>query len=124
MAEGAGNIEFLGRQPDDIVRRHYQECRAFLFPGEEDFGLTPVEAQACGAPVIAYGAGGATETVVEGRTGVFFAEQTVGALNEAVERFEKSFAGVAEAIRENALRFTWGAFRRGMGEIVRDVVGK
>ncbi|HUO06867.1 MAG TPA: glycosyltransferase [Phycisphaerae bacterium] len=123
MAEGSGNIEFMGRQPDDVVLRHYQRCRAFLFPGEEDFGLTPVEAQACGAPVIAYGAGGATETVVAGRTGVFFAEQTVGALREAVERFEKSFAATPEAIRENALRFTWGRFRRGMVEVVRGVVG-
>ena len=83
------NIIFLGRQPDEVVREYYRKCKAFIFPGEEDFGITPVEAQACGTPVIAYGKGGATETVIDGITGVFFKEQTEESLIDAVDRFEK-----------------------------------
>ena len=80
-------INFLGYQPDAVVRDHYRRCRAFLFPAEEDIGLTPIEAQASGRPVIAYGRGGALETVdgfpvgdpprPEAATGVFFAQQSV-----------------------------------------------
>lgn len=81
------NIQFLGRLPDAQVREQVARCRAFVFPGEEDFGLTPVEAQASGRPVIAYGAGGALATVVEGTTGLFFYEQTSEALAEAVLAF-------------------------------------
>ncbi|MBW2389487.1 MAG: glycosyltransferase, partial [Deltaproteobacteria bacterium] len=98
------NIEFLGYQPDDVVRDHYSRCRALLFPGEEDFGLTPVEAQACGRPVIAYAAGGSLETVIEGATGVFFHAQTPEAVSEAVGRFE-SLEFDSKRIRENAERF-------------------
>ncbi len=66
------NIKFLGRQPDSLIKEYYSKCRAFIFPGEEDFGITPLEAQASGRPVIAFGKGGALETVVEGQTGLFF----------------------------------------------------
>jgi len=79
---------FLGRQPDSVVARHAGRCRALLFPGEEDFGMTPLEVNAAGRPIIAYRAGGATETVVEGVTGLFFDEQTVGSLAAAIEEFE------------------------------------
>lgn len=65
-------IEFLGRVSDEETKKYYAECKAFLFPGEEDFGITPLEAQASGRPVIAYGRGGALETVIEGKTGIFF----------------------------------------------------
>lgn len=80
------NVSVLGPQPFAELRRHYAECRALVFPGEEDFGIVPVEAMASGRPVIAFAKGGATETVVEGETGTFFYEQTVEALLAAVER--------------------------------------
>jgi glycosyltransferase involved in cell wall biosynthesis len=81
------NIKFLGQLPDAEVRNYMARCRALIFPGEEDFGMTPVEAQASGRPVIAYGAGGALSTIIEGETGVFFAEQTVDSLVDAVRGF-------------------------------------
>lgn len=84
------NVTFLGRAPDDQVNEHLQRARAFLFAADEDFGISPIEAQACGTPVIAYGHGGATETVIEGRTGVFFDKQTTESLVTAVENFEAS----------------------------------
>ena len=69
-------IELMGLQPFSVVREHYSKCRALIFPGEEDFGIVPVEAMASGRPVIAYGRGGALETVVEGETGIFFNNQS------------------------------------------------
>jgi glycosyltransferase involved in cell wall biosynthesis len=104
-------VQFLGWQPDSAIREHMRRCRALLFPGEEDFGIVPVEAQACGTPVIAYGRGGATETVIPpgGRrepTGVWFDEQTVDNLADAVRRFEARAADFApSAARRQALRF-------------------
>ena len=83
------DIKFTGRISDDEVKDYLQRCRAMIFCAEEDFGIIPVEAQACGRPVIAYGKGGALETVVGGKTGVFFKEQTVSSLVEAVTEFEK-----------------------------------
>ena len=79
------NIKFLGRESDEVIKDHYARCKAFIFPGEEDFGITPLEAQASGRPVIAYGKGGALETVVDGITGVFFKSQTEKDLNNAIE---------------------------------------
>jgi glycosyltransferase involved in cell wall biosynthesis len=104
-------VEFLGWQPDAVVRDHLRRCRALLYPGEEDFGIVPVEAQACGTPVIALGRGGVTETVrplgeTTDPTGVFFAEQTTEALVEAMKRFEgESGAFDPRAARRNALHF-------------------
>jgi glycosyltransferase involved in cell wall biosynthesis len=108
------NVCFLGRQPDEVLREHYATCRALVFPGEEDFGIVPVEAQACGRPVIAYGRGGARETVVDlaaapsrAPTGVLFSEPTPESLLEAVHRFElheQAFAPTA--IRAHALGFS------------------
>jgi glycosyltransferase involved in cell wall biosynthesis len=85
---GDDRIEFLGRQPDKIVNYYAARCRALLFPGEEDFGMAPLEANASGRPVIAYRAGGAVETVEEGVTGVFFDHANSLSLAEAIERFE------------------------------------
>lgn len=82
-------IRFLGRLPAGDVERLFAECRALIFPGEEDFGITPVEAQAAGRPVVAFGAGGALETVLDGQTGVFFGEPRAEALADAVERLER-----------------------------------
>lgn len=111
------NIEFLGWKTDEELKTLYQGCRALIFPGEEDFGITPLEAMASGRPVVAYGRGGATETIVppgrgQSATGVFFMEQTPGALNEAVEVFE-SAAGVfrPDAIRRHALAFDRAVFK-------------
>lgn len=93
-ATAGPGVAFLGWQPDDVIRDHLRRAKALLFPGEEDFGIVPLEAQACGCPVIALGRGGATETVrplgeAADPTGVFFGEQTADAVVEAVERFER-----------------------------------
>ncbi len=104
-------IRFLGRLSDDEVRHYYAHCRAFLFPGEEDFGITPLEAQASGRPVIAYGAGGALTSVVDGVTGVFFHEQTVESLAEVLASFdERTFD--PDVIRNHALEFDTPRFHR------------
>jgi glycosyltransferase involved in cell wall biosynthesis len=83
------NVEFLGRVSDEQLDELYSTCRALIFPGIEDFGMVPVEAQAAGAPVIAFRAGGALETIMENETGIFFDEQSADSLIEAVNRFEK-----------------------------------
>jgi glycosyltransferase involved in cell wall biosynthesis len=82
-------VQFLGRQPDDAVVNYAARCRALLFPGEEDFGMTPLEVNAAGRPVIAFRAGGALETVVEGITGLFFDQPTSAALAQAIKEFEE-----------------------------------
>ncbi len=103
-------VEFLGRVPDEEVKKLYANCRAFLFPGEEDFGITPLEAMASGRPVIAYGKGGALETVIEGKTGVFFKEQTADSMVDALERFEKmSFD--KQVLRQHAESFDEEVFK-------------
>ena len=81
-------VTVMGSQPFDVLKRHYARCRALIFPGEEDFGMVPVEAMASGRPVIAFGRGGATETVSEGLSGLFFSEQTVEAIIGAVKRLD------------------------------------
>ena len=89
-SKAARNVEFLGYQTADMLRGYMQRAKAFVFAAEEDFGIIPVEAQACGTPVIAYGRGGARETVIENKTGVFFGEQNVESLISAVNNFEKN----------------------------------
>ena len=113
----APNVRFLGRASDGDIERYLQECRAFVFPGEEDFGIAPLEAQAAGRPVIAYSAGGALETVVEERTGLFFHEQTQEALAEVVARFRGDDFD-PQAIRKHAERFGRKGFQRRLGEFV------
>ena len=118
-----GNVTFLGRQPFDVLRTHYQRCRALIFPGEEDFGIVPVEAMACGRPVIAFGRGGALETVFDGVTGVLFREQSTEALVQAVERFEAMRDRFSpEVIRYHACRFDRAIFRDRMGRLVAGMV--
>jgi glycosyltransferase involved in cell wall biosynthesis len=109
MAES--NVEFLGYVPDEEIGALYAQCRALIFPGREDFGITPVEAQAAGRPVIAYGVGGALDTVVEGETGALFREPTPEALVEAVAAFDAD-AVDPSACRANAERFSVDRFRR------------
>ncbi len=82
------NIEVVGYQPFDVLKEKMQHAKAFVFAADEDFGMIPIEAQSCGTPVVAYGHGGSLETVSEGRTGLFFKEQTVDAIVEAVNKFE------------------------------------
>jgi glycosyltransferase involved in cell wall biosynthesis len=109
-------VRFLGWQPDEAIRDHLRRCRALLFPGEEDFGIVPVEANACGTPVIAYGRGGATETVVppggqQGPTGLWFEEQTVDCLADTLDRFEaRTGEFFPAAARNRALEFTQQRF--------------
>lgn len=82
------NVELMGRQPFSVVKEHLENARALIFPGVEDFGIVPVEAMACGTPVIAYGKGGALETVKDGVTGIHFSEQTTESLLRAIKDFE------------------------------------
>ncbi|MFO8007889.1 MAG: glycosyltransferase, partial [Candidatus Brocadiia bacterium] len=106
------NVELRGFVPDEELPSWYAGCRAFVFPGEEDFGITPLEAQASGKAVIAYGAGGATETVVEGETGLFFREPSAAALAEAVERYEQQEGQFEpEQIRSHAELFSPERFK-------------
>jgi glycosyltransferase involved in cell wall biosynthesis len=94
-----------------------QGARAFVFAADEDFGITPVEAQACGTPVIAFGRGGVLETVVDGETGVFFDQQTPESLQAAVERFEESGSEYdPERIRRHAEQFSIERFRQEFSE--------
>jgi glycosyltransferase involved in cell wall biosynthesis len=113
------NIEFLGRVPDDQLAQLYGRAKGFIFPVEEDFGIVPVEAMANGTPVIAYGVGGAVETVVEGKTGTFFFEKTPAALADAVRRFE-SMTFDPVAIRQQADRFSQAVFHRNLCRFVSE----
>lgn len=108
ISQQAGvNIKMLGYQEFNILKEYMQKAKAFVFAADEDFGITPVEAQACGTPVIAFGKGGALETVVNGKTGLWFKEQTVESLLTTVDQFEKtSHLFEAKAIRANAESFS------------------
>jgi len=117
-AAAADNVTFLGKVPDDEIAGWYSRCRAFVMPQEEDFGIAPLEAQACGRPVIAYRAGGALETVVDGRTGIFFDAQTPEALIQALGRFDADQFS-PEACRDNALGFSIDTFKRRFGDYVQ-----
>lgn len=110
------NVEILGYQPNEVMLSYMQKAKAFVFAAEEDFGITPVEAQACGTPVIAFGKGGALETIrpygVPNATGVFFYEQTIGSIIEGVNRFENIQDSIEpEFCRNNAMRFSTERFR-------------
>ncbi len=120
-AAAGHNVELVGRLSREEVRSYLRRAKAFVFAAEEDFGIAPVEAQACGTPVIAFGRGGVTETVVNGETGIFYTEQTAEALADAVRRFESGAGKISEArCRENALRFQATNFRRDFLRFVDD----
>ena len=104
------NITFLGRQPDEVVKKYMSECKALIFPGKEDFGIVPVEAQACGRPVIAFGQGGVLDSVIPNKTGILFKEQTVESVKEAIEKFETMKFDKNE-IRKHALEFDESIFQ-------------
>ncbi len=113
-------ITFLGRINDEQLRDQYRRSAAFLFPQTEDFGITAVEAQACACPVVAYHAGGALDTVLENRTGVFFNHPTAESLSDAI--FQLSFLNIDPAtIRANAERFSEHSFRNAISAQIRSI---
>ncbi|KNZ70053.1 group 1 glycosyl transferase [Thermincola ferriacetica] len=114
-------VQMMGRLSQEDIKWHYARCRAFLFPGEEDFGITPVEAQASGRPVIAYGRGGALETVVEGKTGLFFAEQSEASLVEALKRFDNMDFD-PQTIRSHAGTFDSVIFKERLSLFIKEKV--
>jgi len=123
------NTTLLGYQSGDVLKSHMQRARAFVFAAEEDFGITPVEAQACGTPVIAFGKGGALETVKgldsDSPTGIFFQDQSVNSLVTAVRLFEaEGLAIQADHCRENALRFSAERFREEYKAFVDRALGR
>lgn len=123
-AKKAPNISLLGYQSNAVLREHLQQAKAFVFAAEEDFGIAPLEAQACGTPVIAYGRGGTLETIRglehEQPTGVFFQEQSIEAITAAVKRFESEGMRIQpQACRQNAQRFSSQRFRDEFSDYVR-----
>jgi glycosyltransferase involved in cell wall biosynthesis len=115
-AKASSNIKFLGHLEPEALREYMQKARAFVFAAEEDFGITPVEAQACGTPVIAYGRGGVCESVrgldCDRPTGVFFAEQSVASIHAAVLEFEQNCDRILPTTcHENAMRFSTERFQ-------------
>jgi glycosyltransferase involved in cell wall biosynthesis len=114
-----GNIRLLGHQPGEVLKQYMQRARAFVFAAEEDFGIVPVEAQACGTPVIAFGRGGVTESVLPGQTGLFFNHQTAESIVAAVNEFETGdYDWDPFVIRANAERFSMKRFREQFASLV------
>lgn len=114
------NIEFLGFKDDDVVKTYMENCRAFIFPGEEDFGIAPVEAMACGKPVLGFYKGGLSESVIEGKTGEFFYEKTVESMEDGLARlmFNERFYK-PHTIRRHASQFSREEFEKQMKRLVK-----
>ena len=124
-AKAGSNVEILGYQPDDVMQDYMRRTRAFVFAAEEDFGITPVEAQASGTPVIAFGKGGVLETIrpygEEKATGIFFSEQTAESLIKAVHQFDAIKDSIlAQDCRENALKFSAQRFHNELDEYIQN----
>jgi glycosyltransferase involved in cell wall biosynthesis len=120
QAMAGPNIEFLDWQSNEAIRKLYRTTKALIFPGEEDFGIVPVEAQGCGTPVIAYGRGGVLETVIPKLTGVFFFDPTEEAIKEAVEQSER-IDWNPETIRQNALKYREERFLEEFKTLVKEI---
>ncbi len=115
------NIDLLGYQPTAVLKEYMQKAKAFVYAAEEDFGIVTVEAQSCGTPVIAYGKGGSLETVIDGKTGVFFYEQTVRGIQDAVMRFESSQGQYSmQSMREHVRKFSQERFKQEFKRFVND----
>jgi glycosyltransferase involved in cell wall biosynthesis len=110
------NIQFLGKVPFETLRHHMARCRALVFPGDEDFGIIPLEVQASGRPVIAYGRGGVLDTVTDGETGILYTQNSVEGLIAALIRFEADdlSSRCRDACVANAHRFTEQRFQAGI----------
>ncbi len=117
------NIEFVGFVDNLSLKNYMQKAKAFVFAAEEDFGIIPVEAQACGTPVIAFGKGGTLETVVENKTGVFFKEQNPQKIKEAIINFE-NIKFDSKIIREHAMKFSKQRFENEMKGFVEEKISK
>lgn len=114
-------VTFMGRQPDQVVEHYVTRCQALLFPGEEDFGMVPLEVNAGGRPVIAYRGGGATETVIEGQTGLFFETPTVASLAAAIGEFERCRWN-QQTLRRHAEQFDEAVFARRFADFLGQVL--
>jgi glycosyltransferase involved in cell wall biosynthesis len=124
IAKGHNNIEILGFQLNEVLVDHLQNAKAFVFAAEEDFGILPVEAQACGTPVLAFGKGGCLETVKDGVTGLHFEEQTESSIINAVNRFESNSVQIeAEVVRKNAELFSSEHFQQSLNTLVAKELG-
>ncbi len=124
IAKGFDNIEIMGFQSNEVLVDCMQKAKAFVFAAEEDFGIIPVEAQACGTPVIAYGKGGCLETVKHGVTGIHFAEQTLDCVVEAVNEFDNVSGNLEiENIRKHAELFSREAFKKNLSDLVHETKG-
>ena len=120
-AKAHKNIEFLGWQSDKSVHEYMKNAKAFIFPGEEDFGITPVESMACGRPVIALERGGTLETIVDGKTGLFFKVETAESLNAAIEKLEKDYTSFTPInCRKQAEKFSAENFEKEIINIVNN----
>ncbi len=118
QAMAKSNVQFLGRVPDETAKELLARCRAFVFPGEEDFGITPLEAGACGKPVIAFAAGGALDSIIDGVTGEFFREPTTSSLANVVRQFDDHKFDAA-TIRRHAEKFGVEVFKSKLSELVQ-----
>lgn len=112
------NIEFLGFQPFEVLRDYMSRAKAFVFAAEEDFGIIPVEAQSCGTPVIAFRAGGALETIVEHKTGIFFNHQSEASIIDAITDFEKNFKFEPKKISAHAENFSTIKFKENLKKFI------
>lgn len=110
-------ITFLGRKSDEDVVRYMQNCKALIFPGIEDFGITPLEANACGRPIIAYYGGGALDTIIAEQTGLYFEEQSINSLVNTINRFDQ-YHWDPQYIRQHAEQFSEHVFIERMQSII------
>lgn len=117
-------VRFVGRVPDEVIPALYAGCKAFLFPGEDDFGITPLEASAAGRPVIAYGRGGVLDSIILDETGLFFEQQNVDSLIAALNGFEAAgdTAWNADRPKAHAQGFSEVMFRERMGVYILKVI--
>lgn len=117
------NIVLLGYQPQDVLKDYLSKAKAFVFAAEEDFGILPVEAQACGTAVIAYGKGGVRETVIHDKTGVYFSEQNVASIIDAVNYFENNFnLFIPAEIAKHAALFSSQRFNKELTEFIKTII--